>query len=565
MRIIRFLFGYAPGVIIATTAISAVAGLGTVWLLMIFNSHLRGVIDGNEDIWKFIALCSAAAVSSFIARVSISKLALWSSFDLRLQLGRQWINTPLAELEREGNAKLLSAVTQDVDRLSESMRSLPALLVDYTVTIASFFYMGYLSWKLLLVLVCFMLMLTVTRELMRSKFEQYLREAHSFAEMMLATYNAMNGGIKELKMNMARWNGFYTGELYDVSTKYRDRSYSAELLFGVIYGYSEVAFFIFVGLLIYGAKILGGISHEVMISFMIAFLYIRANMDRVIDSGGQFARAGVALDNLQELGVFRHSASMSVSELHSRTSRDRVATAVENDVNLGERLRASGCSIKLASLRHTYESVGGEHGFEFGPINLSINAGELLFITGGNGSGKTTFAKLLCGLYEPGSGEVWLNGVRVQAENRAWYAQHFGTVFSDSYLFSKLYGTEDLPQTDAVIRRYLREFRLEEKVQVHEGRFSTISLSQGQRKRLALVTTYVEDRPIYLFDEWAADQDPEFREFFYHKILPELKAKGKTVIVISHDDRYYHVADRIIKLESGCLAKELPQGEAVPA
>ncbi len=565
MRIIRFLFGYAPEVIIATTAISAVAGLSTVWLLMIFNNHLRGVIDGNEDIWKFIGLCTAAAVTSFIAKVSISKLALWSSFDLRLQLGRQWIHTPLVELEREGNAKLLSAVTQDVDRLSESMRSLPALLVDYTVTIASFFYLGYLSWKLLLVLVCFMLALTVTRELMKSRFEKHLREAHTFAEMMLATYNAMNGGIKELKMNMARWNGFYTGELYDVSSKHRDRSYSAELMFGIIYGYSEVAFFIFVGLLIYGAKLLGGISHEVMISFLVAFLYIRSNMDRVIESGGQFARAGVALDNLEELGVFRHSASMSVAELHTRTSRDRVATAVNNDVKLGERVHASGCSIKLTNLRHTYEGIGGDHGFEFGPVNLSINAGELLFITGGNGSGKTTFAKLLCGLYESGSGEVSLNGVRVQAENRAWYAQHFGTVFSDSYLFSKLYGAEDLPQTDEVIRGYLREFRLEEKVQVHAGRFSTISLSQGQRKRLALVTTYVEDRPIYLFDEWAADQDPEFREFFYHKILPELKAKGKTVIVISHDDRYYHVADRIIKLESGRLAKEVPQGEAVPA
>lgn len=565
MRILRFLFGYAPGVIIVTTIISAVAGLTAVRLLMIFNAHLRGVVDGSADIWEFIGLCTAAAVASFVARVSISKLALWSAFDLRLQLGRQWINTPLVELERDGNAKLLSAVTQDVDRLSESMRSLPAVLVDYTVTAASFCYLGYLSWKLLLVLVGFMVLLTVTREFLKKKFEQYLREARAFAETMLATYNAMSGGIKELKMNMSRWNGFYAGELYDVSTKYRDRNYSAELLFGVIYGYSEIAFFIFVALLIYGGKFLGGISHEVMISFMVTLLYMKSNMDRVIESGGQFARAGVALDNLEALGVFRHSASMSVSELHSRNSRDRVVTAVANDVNLGERPHTSGYNIKLTGIGHTYGGVDGESGFELGPINLSIEAGELLFIIGGNGSGKTTFAKILCGLYEPGRGEVWLNGVRVQPENRAWYTQHFGTVFSDSYLFSKLYGTEDLPQTDAVITEYLRECRLEKKVQVHEGRFSTISLSQGQRKRLALVTTYVEDRPIYLFDEWAADQDPEFREFFYYKILPELKAKGKTVIVISHDDRYYHVADRIVKLDSGRMVHEIPQEIAVPA
>lgn len=565
MRILRFLFGYAPGVIIVTSIISAIAGLTAVRLLMIFNDHLKGVVNGNEDILEFIGLCSSAALASFIARVSISKLALWSAFDLRLQLGRQWIKAPLVELERDGNAKLLSAVTQDVDRLSESMRSLPSLLVDYTVTIASFFYLGFLSWKLLLVLIGFMIVLTVTREFMKKRFERFLREARAFAETMLATYSAMSGGIKELKMNMSRWNGFYSGELYDVSTKYRDRSYRAELLFGVIYGYSEVAFFIFVALLIYGGPLLGGIPHEVMISFMVTLLYMKSNMDRVIESGGQFARAGIALDNLEALGVFRHTSSLSVREMHARNSRARVAAAVASDVNIGEKPPVSGCGIHLSGVTHAYAGIDGERGFEFGPIDLAIDPGELLFIIGGNGSGKTTFAKIICGLYEPESGDIRLNGSLVQSENRAWYTQHFGSVFSDSYLFSKLYGAEDLPETDEVIRQYLREFKLDKKVQVNDGRFSTISLSQGQRKRLALVTTYVEDRPIYLFDEWAADQDPEFREFFYYTILPELKSRGKTVIVISHDDRYYHVADRIVKLESGRIADEIPSVDAVPA
>ncbi|MFD1905689.1 ATP-binding cassette domain-containing protein [Paenibacillus rhizoplanae] len=64
------------------------------------------------------------------------------------------------------------------------------------------------------------------------------------------------------------------------------------------------------------------------------------------------------------------------------------------------------------------------------------------------------------------------------------------------------------------IDRYLKMLDLDGKVSIDNGRFSTLKLSGGQRKRLALLICYLEDRPIYLFDEWAADQDPEFRKFF---------------------------------------------------
>jgi putative ATP-binding cassette transporter len=98
-------------------------------------------------------------------------------------------------------------------------------------------------------------------------------------------------------------------------------------------------------------------------------------------------------------------------------------------------------------------------------------------------------------------------------------------------------------------------------VQVKDGTLSTIELSQGQRKRLALLTAFLEDRPFYIFDEWAADQDPFFREVFYLQLLPELKAKGKTVLVISHDDRYYSLGDRIIKLDYGKIEFDNPARE----
>ena len=135
-------------------------------------------------------------------------------------------------------------------------------------------------------------------------------------------------------------------------------------------------------------------------------------------------------------------------------------------------------------------------------------------------------------------------------ENREFYRQHFSVVFSDFYLFESLLGL-DSPELDEQARNYLAQLQLTHKVEVKDGALSTTDLSQGQRKRLALLTAYLEDRPIYVFDEWAADQDPLFKEVFHYQLLPELKAKGKTVLVISHDDRYYHVADHIIKLEYG--------------
>src|SRR5262249_40882734 len=131
------------------------------------------------------------------------------------------------------------------------------------------------------------------------------------------------------------------------------------------------------------------------------------------------------------------------------------------------------------------------------------------------------------------------------------------------HLFDSLLGMES-PGLDAQARRYLSELRLAHKVKVQNGALSTTELSRGQRKRLALLTAYLEDRPLYVFDEWAADQDPQFKEIFYPRLLPELKARGKAVLVISHDDRYFPVADRILRLEDGKLIADEVQRPYAP-
>jgi len=255
-------------------------------------------------------------------------------------------------------------------------------------------------------------------------------------------------------------------------------------------------------------------------------------MDDLVNNLPLIGKASVALRKIESLGL-------------SLDSRAEVSTEPPA-------CKLAWHSLELKGVTHTYYRDREDSSFTFGPINLTIQPQELVFVVGGNGSGKSTLAKLITGLYIPESGEIRLDGESITPENREWYRQHFSVVLSDFYLFDELLGLEN-PYLDQQAEKFLQQLQLDHKVKIKDGKLSTTSLSQGQRKRLALLTAYLEDRPIYLFDEWAADQDPVFKEIFYTQFLPQLKQQGKTVLVISHDDHYFHLADRIVKLDYGQL------------
>lgn len=254
-------------------------------------------------------------------------------------------------------------------------------------------------------------------------------------------------------------------------------------------------------------------------------------------------RGQVALENIERLGI-----TLDV--------KDEDALTVESAVREMEILPI----VRWKDVMFSYgEENGHEVPFTLGPISLDLHPGELVFLVGGNGSGKSTFVKVLSGLYQPQQGEVTLAGTTITDANREWYREHFSVVFSDFHVFIKLLGLSD-SQTERLVPEYLRLLHMEQKVTVRERTFSTLDLSQGERKRLALVTAYLEDRPIYVFDEWAADQDPQYKEIFYKTLLPDLRARGKLVVVITHDDRYFHLGNQVIKLEDGKVVECLKAG-----
>jgi putative ATP-binding cassette transporter len=263
--------------------------------------------------------------------------------------------------------------------------------------------------------------------------------------------------------------------------------------------------------------------------YTLAIFFLMSPLEQIVGWMPLMVRAGISADKIQSLGLMLGEEPAEATAVTSIASWER---------------------IELSGVTHVYYREGHERGFLLGPIDLTLRPGESVFIVGGNGSGKTTLAELLTGLYVPEEGEVRLDGEPIGAENRESYRQLFTAVFDDAVVFEGLLGLEALDR-DEQAARYLRELRLDHVVRVADGVFSTTELSRGQRKRLALLTAYLENRSLYLFDEWAADQDPAFKRTFYQQILPELKRRGKTVIAITHDDRYFTSADRVIKLEEG--------------
>jgi putative pyoverdin transport system ATP-binding/permease protein len=269
---------------------------------------------------------------------------------------------------------------------------------------------------------------------------------------------------------------------------------------------------------------------ETLTGYIFASLYMMTPVWAVVGTIPTFMKGRVSLAKIRELGAALASGSESAPNVQAKQG---------------------AVSIEFRDVSYVYAAPGSEEkGFELGPINLTLESGQVIFLTGGNGSGKSTLVKLITGLYVPHSGSIRLNGTIIEDADRERYREHFSAVFADFYLFQELFGL-DAAARDAEIRRYLTVLRMDGKVQVRDGKFTTTALSTGQRKRLALLTAYLEDRSVYVFDEWAADQDPSYKEIFYARLLPELKQRGKCVIVVTHDDRYFHLGDRVVKLENG--------------
>jgi putative ATP-binding cassette transporter len=450
--------------------------------------------------------------------------------DLRLQLCRQILGTRLRTLEEVGSHRLLGTLTGDVPTIASALTVMPHLCMHLAITVGCFAYLAYLSWTVFIGVVIFLTMAVITYQLPLTRALRHLKRGRDEWDVLLKHFHAVTEGTKELQLHWHRRQEFLNDKLQGTARKMEKCNVQGQAIFVAASSWGHIMFFVLIGLLIFVLPVIQPVTLQTLTGYALTLLYVIVPMEILVNRLPDIGRASVAVSKIEQLGI---------------SEADVASPAQDNEPK-----KPTWQNLDLVDVEHTYYLEKENRSFTLGPVNLSFAMGELVFLTGGNGSGKTTLAKLLMGLYTPESGALVVDGKLVSDDTRESFRQSFSAIFSDYFLFDSLLGVNSA-EADKQAYNYLEELQLNHKVEVKEGIFSTTDLSAGQRKRLALLTAYMEDRPVYIFDEWAADQDPQFKETFYYQLLPELKSRGKLVIVISHDDRYYHVADRIIKLDYG--------------
>jgi putative ATP-binding cassette transporter len=537
MILLRFLLRNCRSLMFWTGMTALLSGACNAGLVGLVSSALtRTRPMTTMFIWGFIALGLGKVVSNLVSQVVLARFSQGAIARLRRDLIGQILAVPLRQLEEIGSARILVALTDDIFNITQALLAIPVVSVNVAILLGGAAYLGWLSWQILLMVFVLIVLGGIGYRLMIARAFHWLNYARAEEDRLFGYFRALTEGIKELKLHRSRRGAFYRN-IHETTETYQQHNVAAETCFITAQNWNHLLYFALIGVLLFVVPNLAAFSRKTLTGYVVTSLYLMGPLAGVMTSFSLFGRASIALQKVQELGVSLASHS---TEICSCDSNEPEATFNR---------------LELKGVVHSYHREQEDSHFVLGPIDLVFQPGELVFLVGGNGSGKSTLAKILAGLYVPEAGEVRLDDRLITDKNRDEYRQLFSAVFSDFYLFDNLLGLNKA-NLDAQAQEYLTMLHLQHKVKIRNGTLSTTAVSQGQRKRLALLTAYLEDRPFYLFDEWAADQDPYFKDIFYSQLLPELKARGKTILVISHDDKYFDAADRIIKLDYGKLTSE---------
>ena len=531
MSLLVFLLRRSRAIVAFSVLAAALGGAGGVALIILVQRELARPAPSSGVVgWAFAGLCALVALSRVAARVAMARLGQGAVTELATRLCRDLLRLPLERFERIDPSKLLAVLTEDVVIASGALAGIPQLAIHVPLVGICFAYLGWLSPVVLACGAVFAAAAIAVYLALISPAARHLGRARAGQDALVGHFQTLIAGFRELKQHAPRREAFLSRSLRPAALTVRDRSIAGQTFYALAEGWGELAFFAFLGFVLFALPTIHPLDGPTRIGAVLVVLYVMGPLD-------------VVLTWMPTLGRARES----IRRVEALLPRAEEMDAERDTARLPLRLREE---LRLDGVGHAYPPRPGVEGFSLGPVDLVLRPGEVVILAGGNGSGKTTLVKLMAGLYTPDEGTISLDGRPVGEADGDAYRALFSVVFADGHLFGDHQGL-DRPSLDAEVRAGLERFDLAGSVEYAAGGYSTLELSQGQRRRLALLAALLEGRPICVFDEWAANQDPQSRRAFYRELLPELKAEGKAVLVISHDEDDFEVADRVVHLRGG--------------
>ncbi|MBU6954460.1 cyclic peptide export ABC transporter [Hahella sp. HN01] len=464
---------------------------------------------------------------------------------IRTRIADKIRKTDLRAFEKVGRGRMYSVLNTETLTLSQYTPFIINAIGSFVMVIFALMFIAYVSTTALLLTV-----LTTALCLLYFFARQRVlhRKLHMASEKQNEYFDALGellDGFKELKINPSKSNCFYQERLLPLSNSMETLKIETGLAYNNLNVFTQSFTFILMASIIFLIPMISASSTESIPKLAAIMLFVIGPLSEIVGVAPLIAKSNVAIVNIQRLETELDGLrSMESDQLTHFSDEDALA---QNQEAPFQEIRCD--HLKFSYNENGQPGPGQAKGFTVGPIDLTIKRGEIIFMIGGNGSGKSTFLKLLTALYQPDTGSILLDGSPLHANNMLQYRSLYSVIFSDFHLFKHLYGVDVKDRSK--VKRLLELMKLSERCQIKDNEISDIKLSTGQKKRMALIVSLLEDKQIYVFDEWAADQDPDFRRYFYETILPEMKAQGKTIIAATHDDHYFDIADRVIKLDAG--------------
>lgn len=518
----------------ALLVLATLPGIANSSLVVIINQFINGGVDISYLLLFFTISTYVMVLTTRISSRAVVVAGNWMAHDLNLKIFRNIFKFSFRDYEKTASGRIYTILNDDIGTMFFFTQHLPGLYSSAVTILVVTIYLWTISFTGSMLLLGTSIFILFFQNFFTGNIKKVWNHARETREGFTDLITGLVNGFKELIVHQVKRKEYYN-DLEEGSAKFYETHRDAMHVDIDKTIFANLSFIVAIGASCLVLPMVLGLDKALTTTFVVTMLFLWAPMGTIISAIPSIMRVQVSRQRINKLLNTMNSTSARIKE--------------KAEIILPEVVE----KLELKNIVFSYDQEN-----QIGPVNMEAKNGEITFIIGGNGSGKTTLLKVLTGLYEAHQGQIMVNGETVESLD---IGEYFSIIYSDFYMFKKIYGikSEKLEQ----VNEWLKMLGLEGKSKIENGAFTTINLSKGQRKRLSILRSYLEDRPINIYDECAADLDPVFKEFFYNVLLPKMKEENKVVIIISHDDGYFSSADRIYKMDLG-KAKLLKSPEAIP-